>query len=144
MNDNQRKILEMLAEKKISVDEAERLISLLQPDTGTGPGSREALENKALPKYLRVEVKPKGDNPEGKHDNVNIWVPIGLMRAGMKLASIIPPSAYNHVDSALKDKGIEFDLRNIKPENFEELIAALGELEVFVENDKENVRIYAE
>jgi len=142
MNDNQRKILEMLAEKKISVEEAERLISLLQPESNAG--GRENKESKGLPKYLRVEVKPKGENPEGNQENVNIRVPMGLIRAGMRLASVIPPSAYNHVDSALKDKGIEFDLRSIKPENIEELIAALGELEVSVESGKENVRIFAE
>ena len=140
MNENQRKILEMLAEKKISVEEAERLISLLQADTGPGePG-----KSKGNPRYLRIEVRPKGDDRESTRDNVNIRVPICLIRAGMKLASFIPPSARNHVDSALKDKGIEFDLRSIKPENVEELIGALGELEVNVENGKENVRIFAE
>ena len=65
----------------------------------------------------------------------------------MKLTSIIPPSAYNQVDSSLKEKGFDFD-RNIKPENIEELINALGDLEVNVEskNKRKNaqVRVYAE
>jgi hypothetical protein len=66
----------------------------------------------------------------------------------MKLTSIITPSAFDQVDSSLKEKGIDFDLRNIKPENIEELINALGDLEIDVEskNKKKNtkVRVYAE
>jgi len=43
MNDIQRKILEMLADKKISIEEAERLLSILQTDTGTE--KKECREN---------------------------------------------------------------------------------------------------
>jgi hypothetical protein len=62
----------------------------------------------------------------------------------MKLASIIPPSAYENVDSALKDKGIKFDLRDIKPENIEDLIEALGDMEVDIEDAKNRVKVYTE
>jgi hypothetical protein len=139
--DNRRKILEMLAEKKISVDEAERLIALIQSDSSPG----ENKERKIPPRYLRVLIKPttSGTKP-GECENVNIRVPMALLRAGIKLASIIPPSAYNQMDSALKEKGIEFDLRSIKPENIDELIAAFDDLEVNIQSDKQDVRIYAE
>ena len=139
---NQRKILEMLADKKITVDEAERLMAVMQPEGQTE--AREVNEHKVMPKYLRVIVKPGADNQEGRGDNVNIRVPISLIRAGMKFASVLPPSAYNQVDSALKEKGLDFDLRNIKPENIEELISALNDLEVDVHNGKDTVHIYAE
>jgi hypothetical protein len=43
----------------------------------------------------------------------------------------------------MKEKGIEFDLRNLKPENVEELIAASGEFEVNIDSDKQTVRVYA-
>jgi hypothetical protein len=62
----------------------------------------------------------------------------------MKLASTIPPSAYENVDSALKDKGIKFDLRDIKPENIEDLIEALGDMEVDIEDAKNRVKVYTE
>jgi hypothetical protein len=141
MNTNQRKILEMLAEKKISVNEAERLMSLVQPESGISGGAT----NRKTPKYLRVVIQPVGDNLDPSEcENVNIRVPMALLRAGIKLAAIIPPSAYNDVDSALKSKGIQIDLRDIKPEHVEELITALSELEVNIEDAKNRVQIYAE
>jgi hypothetical protein len=158
---NRRKILEMLAEKKITAEEAERLLSLVNDETEESETGEVKSANplKNL-KYLRVVVRTV-PNPEyqlkngdlfteddDENDNVNIKVPMSLIRAGMKLTSIIPPSAFDQVDSSLKEKGIDFDLRNIKPENIEELINALGDLEIDVEskNKKKNtkVRVYAE
>lgn len=139
---NQRKVLEMLADRKISVDEAERLMAVVQP--GSQSASGEEKKRQGLPKYLRVVVKPAADMKESGADDVNIRVPISLIRAGMKFASVLPASAYSQVDSALKDKGLDFDLRNIKPENIEELVTALNDLEVDVHNGRESVHIYAE
>ena len=158
---NRRKILEMLAEKKITAEEAERLLSLVNEE-GEETEASEVKSTNPLKnlKYLRVVVKtvpnpdyqPKnGDmftNDDDDDDNVNIKVPMSLIRAGMKLTSIIPPSAFDQVDSSLKEKGLDFDLRNIKPENIEELINALGDLEIDVEskNKRKNtkIRVYAE
>jgi hypothetical protein len=140
MNSNQRKILEMLAEKKISVDEAERLISLVQSEIGVPSATKEGKSNL---KYLRITVKP---NPgyAGEQENVNIRVPMALLRAGIKLTSVIPPGAYDQMDSALKEKGIYFDWRNLNPENLEQILAALNDLEIDVQNGKQNVHFYAE
>jgi hypothetical protein len=141
MNNNQKKILEMLAAGKISVAEAERLLSLTQPDNLEG----DSKETKKIPKYLRVLITPLSDSAEPGHsENVNIRVPMALLRAGIKLASIIPPSAYDDVDSALKGKGLQMDLRDIKPENIEELIAALSDMEINIEDANNRVRVYAE
>jgi hypothetical protein len=141
MNSNQKKILEMLAAGKISVAEAERLLSLTQQDNPGGDNQ----ETKKIPKYLRVLITPLNESAEpGNGENVNIRVPMALLRAGIKLASIIPPSAYDDVDSALKGKGLQMDLRDIKPENIEELIGALSDMEINFEDAKNRVRVYAE
>ncbi len=146
MDTNQRRILEMLADKKISVEEAERLLSLTRSESASGAASTssEIKGTKSPPKYLRVEVRPNPNNPGGPADVVNIRVPVTLLRAGIKLASVIPPKAYDQVDSALKEKGVEFDLRNIKPENLEEIVASLNDLEVDVHNGQQTVHIYSE
>ncbi len=161
MDNNQRKVLEMLADGKITVAEAERLMSLIRPESGTSAfnataqgaassnssNTGEAKEEKGFkipPKYLRVEVIPNPDNPNSSSERVNIRVPLSLLRAGIKLTSVIPPSAYNQVDSALKDKGMQFDLRNIKPEDLEELLRNLGDLEIDVHNGQQKVHVYAE
>jgi len=163
---NRKKILEMLAEQKITAEEAEKLLSLMgeEPEqtSNTSKTTGEANKIRSLKdiKYLRVLVKtdpnpnyvpaPGEVIPENEDEdaNVNVRVPVALIRAGMKLTSIIPPNAYNKMDASLKEKGIDFDLRNIKPENIEELIEALGEMEINVDskNKRKNttVRVYAE
>jgi len=141
--DNNRRILEMLAEKKITVEEAEKLMSLMHPGTENEEKKTEVPRKNI--KYLRVSIRPSADNPDPHgHGTVNIRVPMALMRAGIKLASLIPPSAYNQMDSALKEKGIQFDMKNISPENLEEIVAALDDLEVDIEDGKQIVRVYAE
>ena len=141
MNNNQKKILEMLAAGKISVAEAERLLSLTQAENQGG----ENAEPKKMPKYLRVIITPLPDSREpDRAQNVNIRVPMALLRAGIRLASIIPPSAYDDVDSAIKGRGLQMDLRDIKPENIEDLIAALSDMEVNIEDGNNRVKVYAE
>jgi hypothetical protein len=146
MSDNQKKILEMLADKKISVDEAYRLLSALKAEP-SAPESPAGPEAKAKPKakYLHVSVAP---GPHHVHDEdaelVNVRVPMSLIRSGMKLGSILPGEAGEKVTEVLAEKGINFDMRNMKPEDIEELIAALGDLEVNVASEKEVVRVFVE
>lgn len=147
MSDNKKKILEMLAQNKISADDAYRLLSALDG----GEGRRESTSKAETPvkgkaKYLRVTVLP---NPEkeksGDYDRVNIRVPMSLIRAGIKLTSLIPSEARDKVNLALHEKGIDFDARNMRPEDIEELIGALSDLEVdVVGKTGESVRVFVE
>jgi len=146
MSDNKKRILEMLANKKVSVDEAYRLLNAVGSESASpgdpGPGEPGG---KARAKYLRITVLPSEENGKGKTDRVNIRVPMSLIRAGMKLKSLIPPAAMDKVDGALKEKGIDFDVRNIKPGDLEELIDALGELQVDIDSSGgEKVKVFVE
>lgn len=146
MSDNQKRILDMLAEKKITVDEAQRLLSLVDPEKDAEARTAgDSAEKKPNPKYLRVVVQPNAESgSRSDGEKVNIRVPITLIRAGMKLTSLIPPHASDHVNEALREKGIDFDLRNLKSEDLEELLDALSDLEVDVQNGKEKVHVYVE
>jgi len=75
---------------------------------------------------------------------VNVRVPVSLIRSGMKLGSLLPGEAGEKVTEALGEKGINFDMRNMKPEDIEELVEALSDLEVNVVNDKEVVKVRVE
>ena len=146
MSENRKKILEMLANKKISVDEAYRLLSVLEPERPETEGAPKAEPAAgAKGKYLRVTVVP---GPEHKDDPsaelVNVRVPMSLIRSGMKFTSLIPPEARDKVTGALHEKGIDFDMRNLKPEDLDELINALSELEVNVVSAKEVVKVFVE
>ena len=146
MAENQKRILEMLAEKKISVEEAAKLLSLTQSSESSISGAPDSTrEGKPMHKYLRIVVQPNPESGQGAdYEHVNIRVPMTLIRAGIKLASLIPPQATEHVNEALRNKGIDMDLRNIKAENLEPLVDALSDLEVDVHNKREQVRIYFE
>jgi Fe-S-cluster formation regulator IscX/YfhJ len=142
MSDNQRRILDMLAEGKISADEAQKLLAAI------GSGGDEPKSTGAPPRnprYLRVVIQPNPDAPKGDDvKRVNVRVPVALIRAGIKFTSLIPADASDQVNEALKEKGIDFDVRNLKPEDLEELIAAMHDLEVDIQNGQEKVHVYVE
>ena len=77
-------------------------------------------------------------------ERVNIRVPMGLIPAGVKLATVLPSNASQVVNDALEQQGLNVDLRNLKPEDLEHLIDALGDLEVDIHDDNQRVRVYAE
>jgi hypothetical protein len=143
MNENRKRILEMLAGGQITSDEAERLIAALEKEPASSGGGTDS-RPKDWPKYLRVVVEAE----EGHHGNgpakVNVRVPFQLLRAGVKLASIIPPQARVQVNDALHEHGIELDLSQIKPENLEELVYQLKDLTVDVDDEKNKVRVFCE
>lgn len=148
MNDNQKKVLEMLSEQKISVDEAYRLLSLVEDENeeivtpAVVPASEE--NRKRSYKYFRVVVQPK-EGPNGKGgEKVNVRVPMALIRAGMKLTSLIPSSALKKANDALEEKGMDVDLSKMKPEDFEQIVETLAELELDVETEKEKINIFVE
>ncbi|MBI2851159.1 MAG: hypothetical protein HYX80_09005 [Chloroflexi bacterium] len=144
MPENQRRILELLKDKKITVEEAERLLALAgEPERrGLPPGA--TAEKKSPPKYLRVVVQPAEGAPGG--ERVNVRVPMNLIRAGMKLTSLIPPMVAAKVQEAMKEEGVNFDMRNFKPEDIEELIEALSDMEINVESNEhgEKVHVFVE
>jgi len=147
MNENRMKILNMLAQGQITADEAERLIAALQneaPPAGA-PGAPGVAEQapKPKPKYLRVVATDHNKN--GDPVNVNVRVPFGLLRAGVKLAGLIPQRARDRVNAAMQQEGVPFDLNQITPDNLEEVIGHLDELTVDVgDTGKTKVRVFCE
>jgi hypothetical protein len=147
MSENKKKILEMLAQNKISVDEAYRLLNIIESGkSGRESTGQTATAMKDRAKYLRVTILPGAEHEHsGNVDRVNVRVPMSLIRSGIKLTSLIPPEARDKVNGALREKGIDFDVRSVKPEDLEELIEALSDLEVDVVSSKgEKVRVFVE
>ncbi len=138
MNEERKRILEMLAEGKINTEEAEKLLSALSGENKTTSGDMGKESNY---KYLRVMVEP-GPASESS-DKVNIRIPLKLIRAGLKLASFIPKDAQVKVNEALHEKGIDADFTRIKPEDLDGLISQLDNLSVNVEG-KETIKVFCE
>jgi polyhydroxyalkanoate synthesis regulator phasin len=143
MSEDRRKILEMLSQGKITVDEAERLMAALNKEAPSSrPGNDSEPGPKPKPKYIRVVVSDEEGKPEGT--KVNIRVPMQLLRSGVKLVSLIPPQARDQVNFALHREGIQVDLNQIKPENLEELVEQLNDLSIDVDDNKTKVRVFCE
>jgi hypothetical protein len=149
MNEHRRQILQMLSDGKVSADEAERLISAVEePSAGRSSENVSDSAAKARPKYLRVQVDSENDDGHEGPTKVNVRVPMQLLRAGVKLAGLIPQQALRRANDAIHEKGIPFDLSQIKPENLEELIEQLNDLSVDVDQKdhatKVKVRVFCE
>ena len=142
MSENRRQILDMLAQAKITADEAERLIATLErdPPRETLTAAPEARRSNRL-KYLRVVVDSLDHTGPTK---INIRIPMQLLRAGVRLTSLIPPQARDQVNDAMHKKGIDFDIGKLTPANLEELLEQLNDLQVDVDNERAKVRIFCE
>ena len=144
MSEDRSRILNLLAEGKITPDEAERLLDALGAGTSaatatagpaiTGdPGPLIA----ALPKFLYVKVLAANG------DNVDVKIPIALVRSGLKLTSLIPPQAMQQINEQMSQHGMSVDFTNFKPEDIDELIGALREAEVNVDaKNGDTVRVF--
>jgi hypothetical protein len=139
MNEQRKQILEMLAEGKLTIDEAERLLAAL--DTEPQATETPPQPTPKNPRYLRVVVDA---NDHGEQARVNVRVPLQLLRAGVKLAGLIPPQALDQANGELRKAGMPLDLTKIKPEDIDELVDHLGELTVDVDSDDSKVRVFCE
>jgi hypothetical protein len=142
MNEYRREILEMLSEKKISAEEAERLLAAMEGrPTTSGSGSGAESSPKARAKYLRVQVDAEEDLHGEGPTKVNVRVPMQLLRAGVRLAGLLPASALRHANDAMHQQGLPIDLTQIKPENLEEIVDQLNDLTVDVDQEKGKVKV---
>jgi hypothetical protein len=171
MSDDRTRILDLLAAGKITAEEAARLLDALDAttaqaaraaqtagadtsaevgaETGTRSGfhkffpgakttERTGAGTSGTPKFMYVKVVSV------KGDNVNVKIPLALVRAGLKLTSLIPPQAQDQINKTMAEKGMSFDLNSFKPDDLEELIDALREMEVDVDSaNGDKVHVYA-
>ena len=123
MDEERRRILDMLAADKITVDQAEALLRALQAGDVRPP--RDVPEGRRA-RSLRIQITEDGAS---SNSNVNVTVPIGLIRFAGRF---LPKEAR----SQLNDNGIQFD-QLIDSLNSEEGIMA-GETLVEIDADGAN------
>jgi hypothetical protein len=143
MDEQSRQVLQLLAEGKVTAEEAERLINALervQPDSPAGAASRP----KSRPKYLRVLVNADGDGDGDGPSRVNIRVPFQLLRAGVRLTSLVPPQALTRANAELAQRGVPIDLTELKPQQLEELIDQLDEVMIDIDDPGSKVQVFSE
>lgn len=143
MNEQRRQILDMLAQGKITAEEAERLIDALQPPAP--PAAQAAPAGaKSRPKYLRV-VMNADDTGEGEGaTRLNVRVPLQLLRAGVRLTSLIPPQVLDKVNAQLDKSGVPIDLTQLRPQQLEDLIDQLDEVSIDLDDPGTKMRVFCE
>ena len=139
MNEERKKVLEMLAEGKITAEQAEKLLDKLA-GSAAGP---QATPNEpqgigGVPggkaKYLRIVVESPGSS-----DQVNMRVPLSLVGTGRRLMAVMPAK----VSQKLSEYGIDSAI--FASTNCENLEQVIRELNVDVEHGNgKKVRIYCE
>lgn len=138
LTEERRRILNMLAEGKLTSTEAEQLLDAVTPSNAPAVDATPR-----DPKFLRVLVE--GHDEQHGMGKVNVRVPFTLIRAGMRLAALLPAAAHEPINRALRQNGVDIDISKIKPENLEDLVTHLRELAVDVEGGNgEKVRVFCE
>lgn len=77
-----RKILKMVEEKKITAEEAERLIEVIEPEKSDAT-QYESDANENGEKFLRIKVVENGDS------KINVNVPLSLIEVGLKVGTLV-------------------------------------------------------
>ena len=140
MNEDRRRILTMLSEGKINTDEAERLLAAL--DTGAPQDlAEQPLMPKAKPRFLRIMVD---DQTKDKPEQVNIRVPLGVIKAGMRFSAFMPEHVQAKVSEALQQKGVPVDFKNMKGADIDEMLQSIEDLQIDVGEPGKKVRIFCE
>jgi len=145
MSEQKRKVLAMLAEGKISVEDAERLLAAVERAEHDSAEQPSPVNGKK-PKFLCVKVNAKEghESRHGKHEHVNIRIPIALIKAGVKLGSVLPESARSKVSEKMSAHGVGLDLNNLDGESLDQFLAALTETHIDIEDESETVKICCE
>ena len=139
MSEERRKILELLASGKINTDEAERLLAAVESTEVETPGNDSVIRKK--PKFLHVKVE-QAQKVSGSNKNVDIKIPLLLLKAGVKLRSLMPDDTTDKISTKLNEKGIMLDLNNINSKEIDLLTNTLTEGSIDIDTEKEKVKIY--
>ena len=140
MSDETKRVLEMVVARKITVDEGERLLGALGVGQSASPPQTEA--ERLAPRFLKIEGNSTDE--DGKDESFRMRVPLDLIRAGIKMAALIPATKRDKINEKLRKKGIEGDVFEMSDDQIETLIRTLGELEIEGVDGDDGFRLYLE
>jgi hypothetical protein len=149
--DETRRVLDMLRDGKITVDEADRLLKALTADRPSETAGADTATNAGdRVRWIRINIqKPANDGHKAK--NVNIRVPIAVVKGGMRLGAIIGTFAGDKAARRMKAQGLDIDLAKISSDlsqmngpEFDEFLRSLNETNIEIDDGRSQVRITAE
>lgn len=122
MREEIRKVLKMVRDKKISVEEGERLIEALDNSASAG----ETMELKSLKLYV-------SDEKNGKSEKVDIRIPVTLLEVGLKLGMIYGPDDIKEGMKDIDSRAIVETVKKGAKGKIVDIKSSSTKVEVFVE-----------
>ena len=118
MSDEARRVLDLVAQGQITVDDAQ-------------------------PKWVRIAIHKSGR--EGRQDkDVNIRVPLAIVRTGMRLGALIPGAAGEQVQARMRERGLDIDFSKLDANAIETVIREIGDTNIEIDDGRSQVRISLE
>jgi len=143
-SDETRRILDLLAQGKITVDEAQQLMSALaEPAAGTPADETPGKAEGPAPRFLRITLT-NGPNPFRPHaKTVNIRVPLTMIRSGIRLGSLVPGLG-EALQERLHRDGPRLDFSKLDPAELERVLRGLNDLSIDVDEGRKLVQFHFE
>lgn len=139
--DSRRHILDMLADNRLTVEEAESLLAAL--DSGGEPRRTVGLSRTGVGAHLRVLVTSRGGDDDDSQ-TVNVRVPVATLRAGLWLPALLPEAAAAGINKVLADRGIGLDVRKLRERDVDRLVETLRDLEIDITSAEHRVLVFVE
>jgi hypothetical protein len=152
MSDETRRVLDLVAQGKITVDEADRLLNAMSADRPAETATADAgADDRPRARWFRINIhKPAKDSSHTPKD-VNIRVPIAIVKGGMRLGAIIATFAGEKAAQRMKERGLDLDLSTINGDlsrmngaEFDLFMKSLDETNIDIDDGKAQVRITCE
>jgi len=148
--DDIRRVLDLLSQGKITVDEADRLIKAMSADRTTAAEDTGS-DNRTAARWFRITIHKPATDQTHKPKDLNIRVPIAVVKGGMRLGAIIATFAGEKAAQRMKERGVDLDLATINGDfsrmngaEFDSFLRSLDEMNIEVDDGKSQVRITTE
>jgi hypothetical protein len=145
MSDDRRRVLDLLAQGKVTVDEAAELLRALEAHGASRATGGDQQGEPRKPRWVRINVHHKAEGGTDQRDkDVNIRVPIAVVKSGMRLGAFIPVHARDEFSERLREKGFDVDFSKLDASSIDAMLSALGETDIEIESGRGQVRITCE
>jgi hypothetical protein len=155
--DDTRRILDMLSQGKITVDDADRLIQAVTAErpadtpAGDTAAADTAADGKRAMRWFRINIHKPAKDEAHRAKDVNIRVPVAVVKGGMRLGAIIATFAGKNAAHKMKKDGVDIDLSTINGDlsrmngpEFDTFLKSLDETDIEIDDGKARVRITCE
>jgi hypothetical protein len=139
--DDGKRVLELLAQGKITVDEADQLLRAMGAVGGadqTFASAEREVKGSAAPRWMRITID-KAAREGRPAKQVNIRVPMTFVRSGVRLGAMFPRMMNEAAFQRLREQGLDFDFSRIDLSQVESALRDAGEMTI--ESDKAHIRI---